>query len=591
MRASSVFFSAFSVLIYPAVITTTLLYLYPVFFGCEFPPPRKPRAHCYLNSSQNAKRPSAATNIAPFRLLAFGDPQLEGDSSLPNRDDSFFPGLDHLRQIDRTASLDYNYHAVRAAYQETWHRDIPLLLWSYRKRLDLWGNDYYLAHIYRTLHWWLQPTHVAVLGDLLGSQWLSNEEFENRSGRFWNRVFRGGRRVEDEVTGHGRGHIEVLGEDAAWSRRVITVPGNHDVGYAGHLSHERMERFEKQFGKTNWDVTFALPPNVNSSTQATDGITSKTASVFSGASSQPSIRLVAFNSMNLDGPVMDPSIQEKTYTYVNDAIARSPSVTRSKNTLTLVLTHIPLYKPAGVCADAEYFTYHADTGGLRAQNQLSRSASSTILEGLLGLSSNPLTPGGGLGRNGLILTGHDHEGCDVYHHASSTAPRDGEEWTAAPWESFDSRNVRAEEGTPGVREVTLRSMMGEYSGNAGMISAWFDDEAGEWRVEVAMCPAGVQHIWWGVHGLDLATVGLLLAAVVAGIFEAVGDMRARRRRSGLPVEGTPRMRSKSRNATPSERKSRGKSRTPADGHGCGSFKASDDRRARTVSRKRLKPDS
>ena len=55
--------------------------------------------------------------------------------------------------------------------------------------------------------------------------------------------------------------------------------------------------------------------------------------------------------------------------------------------------------------------------------------------------------------------------------------------------------------------------MGDFGGNAGLLSAWFDFEAGRWKYEIQMCKLGVQHIWWAVHILDVVTavVGLFLA--------------------------------------------------------------------------------
>ena len=40
------------------------------------------------------------------------------------------------------------------------------------------------------------PTHTVVLGDLLGSQWIGDEEFERRAERFWGTVFGEGERVD-----------------------------------------------------------------------------------------------------------------------------------------------------------------------------------------------------------------------------------------------------------------------------------------------------------------------------------------------------------------------------------------------------------
>lgn len=502
-RLSSIFFTLFTLSIYPAVITTVVLYLYPLFFGCEFPPAHSPKPYCYLGSNTSSARAEASkSTLAPFRLLAFGDPQLEGDTSLPDYTAGpIFPSLSHLRNINTKAVWRYNRSLLEAFYHQFTKKDLPILLWSYRKRLDLWGNDYYLAHQYRTLQWWLKPTHVAVLGDLLGSQWISDKEFSSRSERFWQRVFRHGTQVPETIT-TGHGWREELNADMdGWNRRIINVPGNHDVGYAGDLSEERMSRYEKAFGGTNWDVTFNLPsdpPVIHSDRGA------------------PSIRLVTLNSMNLDSPALSPILQTQTYDYLNNLIARS-NAPSGHNVLTLFLTHIPLPKPTSTCVDDEFFRYYTDedTGGsgggaLREQNHLSRAAAKPIIEGVFGLSANPLQGSASGQRKGLILTGHDHEGCDIYHFANLSAPRDGSEWSAVPFNTPVAKTLRENADVPGVREVTLRSMMGEFGGRAGLVSAWWDEEEG-WRVEVGKCDAGVQHFWWGVHVLDLV-------AVLFGIF-------------------------------------------------------------------------
>lgn len=81
-----------------------------------------------------------------MKLLAFGDPQIRG--------------------VDDSSSL--------------------------RTKLDLWGNDHYLSHIYNVLAPNLAPTHVAVMGDLISSQWISDDEFYERGVRFSERIFRQG---------------------------------------------------------------------------------------------------------------------------------------------------------------------------------------------------------------------------------------------------------------------------------------------------------------------------------------------------------------------------------------------------------------
>ncbi|KAI9861314.1 MAG: hypothetical protein M1824_002521 [Vezdaea acicularis] len=446
----------------------------------------------------------------PFRLLALGDPQLEGDSSLPKPNQTVRAALQrisgHLQEhepiIERTAKIAPEIISL-------FIRDIPRALKGYRKRLDLLGNDYYLAHIYRTLYWWAKPTHVTVLGDLIGSQWVTDEEFERRGDRFWKRVFRGGIRVEDEITNDVR--TQVLGEDVRWERRIINVAGNHDVGYAGDMNHNRTERFERVFGKPNWEIRFRLPEELcfdEHSTLRQDIV--------------PELRIIVLNSLNLDGPVIEPDMQQDTYDFVNKIISSSRPV-EDRSTGTILLTHIPLYKDEGICADGPKFGYHPEDygGGIKEQNHLSRHGGKGILEGIYGMSANQDAPGKGRGRNGVILVGHDHVGCDTYHHIPQMLPdvEDPEDvWRVARWK--DSKKLAANESIPGIREITVRSQMGEFGGNAGLFSAWFDWSTEEWKFEYVSCMVGKQHIFWVVHILDIVSVSGVILLLFLWLYES-----------------------------------------------------------------------
>ncbi|KAI4182910.1 MAG: hypothetical protein LQ346_006454 [Caloplaca aetnensis] len=465
-----------------SILSTTYLYFYPTFHHCGFPLP------------PNSTRP------APFRLLALGDPQLEGDSSLPDPGDVLFPSLENLRgDLVASGSVSQGLLVIQHCLSEFFLSDIPRNLKSNRKRLDLLGNDYYLAHIYQTLQRALKPTHVTVLGDLLGSQWISDEEFERRGWRYWNRVFSDGLRVDDEVTAGI--HVDTLGQEDVWKGRIINVAGNHDVGYAGDMTVERLQRFERVFGRANWETRFVLP-----SKGADHDI-----------STLPTLRIVVLNSLNLDTPAMDQQLQVDTYKFINDIITASRPV-EDQSSATILLTHVPLHKADGVCVDGPWFDfYNEDDGGrLKEQNHLSYNAGKGILEGIYGLSGNSHAPRGGLGRNGIILTGHDHEGCDVYHHLPADPEPESRRWCAQKWNaSIGDRDP----AIPGIREITVRSMMGEFGGNAGLLSAWFDEEHQRWRFEYSTCSLGVQHVWWAIHILDLVAIGIVSLV-------AVGSLRA-----------------------------------------------------------------
>jgi hypothetical protein len=523
-----------------ALLSTVYVYLYPIAHRCAFPTPRSAASLQSTNSSDHerhldpARSPFEYDARAPFRLLVLADPQLEGDSSLPDPDHAFLPRLhQHWQDVSQyNLSLADRRDALSSALKYVWFRDIPDSLQALRKRVDLLGNDYYLAHIYRTLHWWTQPSHVTVLGDLIGSQWVTDGEFQRRGQRYWNRVFAGGRRVEDDVTGGKGDTLETpfALEDDSWAHRIINIAGNHDIGYAGDVSEARVARFERIFGRANWDVRFQYPISGNATPEVL-----------------PTIHLIVLNSLNLDTPALSPDLQQASYNFINSVISSRSRPVEDQSSFTLLLTHLPLHKPAGVCVDAPYFDFfdfddaegRFKSGGVKEQNHLSDHGSwHGMLEGIFGFSHKPDAAGGGKGRNGLILTGHDHEGCDVWHHIPANAtiaddkPEGADEkanWQAVPWARAEPETAHA-----GVREITLRSMMGEFGGNAGLLSVWFDFEAGRWKYEIQICKFGVQHIWWAVHILDIVTavLGLYWAVMCMSLPKERGSKATHTTKSG-----------------------------------------------------------
>jgi len=168
---------------------------------------------------------------------------------------------------------------------------------------------------------------------------------------------------------------------------------------------------------------------------------------------------------------------------------------------------------------------------VKEQNHLSKHLSvGGILQGIYGLSGDPSVAASGRGRSGVILTGHDHAGCDVYHHITRMDSTEQEmaqgedgiksDWKATRW-SEGAKFVQ-DENVNGIREVTVRSMMGEFAGNAALVSAWFDSsigEKGEWRIEVTNCQMGVQHIWWAVHIYVLVCALLCMTAFTKLLME------------------------------------------------------------------------
>lgn len=308
----------------------------------------------------------------------------------------------------------------------------------------------------------------------------------------------------------------------------MNITGNHDIGYAGELNEERLSRWEHHFGLSNHIQTLLIPPH-------------------------PPLRIVLFNTLNLDSPATSKDLQNKTHTFLqsllpDDAIAIPQ---------TVLLTHLPLHRAEGICRDPPKFEYWklniTDSEGnvtgyfrpIQHQNHLSRWASDWILETVFGEHDE-----------GVILGGHDHEGCDVLHrrreddweyhwpdepfmhdelkrrkrsqerteiavhddtlsgHSNEFPREDGGSGTRegnlagveiAGEENFDHdedygeathpleisqfaahrRNNISEgiwkaqkftRGISGIREITVRSMMGDFQGNAGLLTGNFNQD-------------------------------------------------------------------------------------------------------------------
>jgi hypothetical protein len=290
--------------------------------------------------------------------------------------------------------------------------------------------------------------------------------------------------------------------------RFMNVTGNHDVGYAGELNPERLGRWETHFGHSNFVYTLNVP-----------GIPIP-------------LRVVLFNTLNLDSPATDADMQHTTHSFLRSLLPDDEAIPQ-----TILLTHLPLYRGAGICSDAPRFEYWSlnitdDMGNvtgyfrpIKHQNHLSRWASDWILETIFGDEDE-----------GIILGGHDHEGCDVLHRRLSDEERE-EGWDMNSLYSHDELRKRADgaitleskrdedgveiareekfdqeyeeqdhellpleisqqtahlrnnlsEGiwkaekytpkTSGIREITVRSMMGEFHGNVGLLTATYNPKS------------------------------------------------------------------------------------------------------------------
>lgn len=362
----------------------------------------------------------------------------------------------------------------------------------YMKRLDNYANDWYIGHVFRTMKPRLNPQIVAVMGDMFSSQWISDSEFYNRTKRMITRLFPRpeaqtaaelgfiGRYADVDWRAHYRWFNQALNEGLFknsssysysevrdWTSANITeeplfinITGNHDIGY-GDTTYQHMCRWRKLFGKDNFWIEYAK-------------------------NTDHAWRVVVLNSLALDGPLLQPEFERYDWQFI-DTLAQTPY-----NGTTILMTHIPMYKKEGLCADGPFVDHfnksncppkaNCKIGLLKSENHLQYATSQRVLNAVFANSS------------GIIMTGHDHVGCVNYYNYDPET---------STWEA--SKSVTSEKH---VTELTVRSVMGEFEGNIGIVTGHFDRNAHNWDFHYSTCSFSIQHVWWAAK-LSLALAVLL----------------------------------------------------------------------------------
>ncbi|KAF9430898.1 hypothetical protein BGZ94_002396 [Podila epigama] len=350
------------------------------------------------------------------RMVVMADPQMEGDAKIAR--------LGKRAHIDLAFNDAYMHHIYRSMMSPSWS---PLY--------SLWALVSPSIQPYQEPSRWIQPptipTHVTILGDLFSSQWIDNNEFEVRLSRYQS-IF------TDPLSTMASSFPYVqLPEQVA--PEMINITGNHDIGYGYDISRPRIDRWERAFGKSNFITTITIP------SMSTSNRTQETAHT---------LHFVVLNTMLIDGPSADENLRGQTWEFLQEA-----SKIKENNPLDkiVLLTHIPFHKEKGLCVDPPDVRVHWDNTIIE-QTMLTPNTTTWIL--------NNLKPD-------FVLNGHDHEGCDNVHVASTGPSNEGSQekvtWTAYSTSALPTA-LKTHDGKIQkiVREVTQRSMMAEFGGYSGL---------------------------------------------------------------------------------------------------------------------------
>ncbi|GME68208.1 unnamed protein product [Ambrosiozyma monospora] len=143
-----------------------------------------------------------------------------------------------------------------------------------------------------------------------------------------------------------------------------------------------------------------------------------------------------------------------------------------------------MYKEAGLCVDGPNVEYYnkdnCHKGGeyriglLKSTNHLQFKTTQRVLNAIFKD-----------GKSGAILTGHDHEGCENFYNLNEEN---------GVWEA--SKNITSDKF---IKEITVRSIMGDFDGNIGIFNGHFNEGSKVWEYDYSVCPFIIQHVWWGAQ--------------------------------------------------------------------------------------------
>ncbi|RHZ86240.1 hypothetical protein Glove_53g92 [Diversispora epigaea] len=343
-----------------------------------------------------------------------------------------------------------------------------------RGEIDLIANDIFIRHVYTSFVspyslFTQKPTHSIILGDLFSSQWINDQEFERRVKRYkW-------------IFGDPRGE---------YKHEFINLTGNHDIGYNRDITKHRADRWEKEFGKMSFNRRIPSKEQILSTNNIDED-------------NKKYHRLAVINSMNIDGPAWDEQLRYKTWSFLDELAEEREQ--ENYQTPLILLMHIPIFKKEGLCVDGP-MTVVDEHKFIIEQNHLSYNASKFILTKL---------------KPKFIFAGHDHEGCDITHVIHMN---DDGEYSLKAYRTFDFEARKKEfdysdgDKTWIIREITVRSVMGEFGGNAGLFEIHKktkDDGNEEFEYNYSSCPFVINHIPWVIIITDII---LLLGFVIYKLF-------------------------------------------------------------------------
>ncbi|KAI9813357.1 MAG: hypothetical protein M1832_006315 [Thelocarpon impressellum] len=328
-------------------------------------------------------------------------------------------------------------------------------------------TDLYLRRAYSTLQASFDPDTILFLGDLFdgGREWRtarsqSPEQRWRKYGEdFWLREYDRFGKIFFGMLGRGR-----AGAGQRGKKVIASLPGNHDVGLGLGIQLPVRERFNAYFGDgSRVDVianhTFVSVDTVSLSAKGQDGDGEKiwrpVQDFLNGVQAQK--RRATSREMQYQRGETEGVKWPHAFLDLNRTLPK-PERPEGPDFPTVLLTHVPLYRPAGTrCGPLrEHWPPSGPEeakderngiplrAGYQYQNVLTSEISTELLEKV--------------GNVAHVFSGDDHDYCEVVHKSYTT-----------------SAEATGAAGIGGVKEITVKSMswaMGVRKPGFLMLSLW-----------------------------------------------------------------------------------------------------------------------
>ena len=308
--------------------------------------------------------------------------------------------------------------------------------------LTIWSTDLYLRRSYRLLQNRLEPDTVFFLGDLFdgGREWAtetstsSEKQYKRYGDKFWLAEYR---RFVDLYMGGWKLGYDSRAADSRGRRVISSLPGNHDLGFAGGIQQSIKDRFDAYFGPMNrvdiiGNHTFVSVDSVSlsamdqvdpltGSSGMGDGTASKTANSeiwrpvddFLKANKQLRDQAISNEFMSLRGGDETTYYQNGSSKLIpsTDSLDSSPKIARKVSGVqglsfpTILLTHVPLFRPPDT--DCGPFRERGKgipiSKGYQYQNVLTPQISKDVIDSLNAVEV------------AQVYSGDDHDYCEIEH--------------------------------------------------------------------------------------------------------------------------------------------------------------------------------